>query len=80
MRLLKVYLPTMIVISQRLHLRTVVADCLARRSTEISPTHPSKSASQVRNRLMKHAFLIFIEEILYIPPLVYMVSIFLMIW
>ena len=80
MRLLKVYLPTMIVISQRLHLKTVVADYLGRRSTEISPTHPSKSSSQVRNRLIKHAFLILLEEILYIPPLVYMVRLFLMIW
>lgn len=71
-----VYLPTMIIICQRLHQKSVAAKYLAQNSTEASSTHPNKSFSQVRTRIIKHAFLIFLEEILYIPPLVYMLFFF----
>ncbi|PLW19398.1 hypothetical protein PCANC_06343 [Puccinia coronata f. sp. avenae] len=71
-----VYLPTMIIICQRLHQKSVAAKYLAQNSTEVSSTHPNKSFSQVRTRIIKHAFLIFLEEILYIPPLVYMLFFF----
>lgn len=74
--ILAAYLPTMIVICQKLQLRPVAADYLAKNSTDVSSIHPNKSLSQVRKRLIKHAFLIFLEEILYIPPLVYMLFFF----
>lgn len=78
--LLKIYLPTWIIVSRRLAQETVPADHLTGISSADSPVSDHRNAMlRVRRRIIKHGYLIILEEVLYLPPLVYMVGIVLMI-
>ena len=78
--LLKIYLPTWIIVSRRLAQEAVPADKLTGISSTNSPISDHCNALlRVRRRVIKHGFLIILEEVLYLPPLVYMVSTLLMI-
>ncbi|PLW16710.1 hypothetical protein PCANC_10522 [Puccinia coronata f. sp. avenae] len=71
-----VYLPTLVLIYQRLKKKNVPKDHLAMVATEVSSAQHAQESSKVRNRLIQHGILILIEEILYIPPIVYMLFFF----
>ncbi|KNZ45667.1 hypothetical protein VP01_792g6 [Puccinia sorghi] len=71
--LLKIYLPTWIIVSRRLAQETVPADHLTGISSADSPVSDHRNAMlRVRRRIIKHGYLIILEEVLYLPPLVYM--------
>ncbi|WAR59500.1 hypothetical protein PtB15_11B140 [Puccinia triticina] len=64
------YLPTWVIVLRGLRKQTVPEQLQGGASLQIS-SHVSNT-DKVRKRLMKHAFLIYFQEILYCPPLVYM--------
>jgi hypothetical protein len=61
---LKVYLPTLVLIYQRLKKKNVPKDHLAMVATEVSSAQHAQESSKVRNRLIQHGILILIGEIL----------------
>lgn len=72
-----IYLPTWIIVSRRLAQEAVPADQLTGISSTNSPISDHCNALlRVRRRVIKHGFLIILEEVLYLPPLVYMLFFF----
>ncbi|EFP81036.2 uncharacterized protein PGTG_07288 [Puccinia graminis f. sp. tritici CRL 75-36-700-3] len=72
-----VYLPISVIALRGLRKRAVPKDLLQRGSVQIcTPTHQD-TIDKVRKRLINHALLIYLQEILYCPTLVYMVRILL---
>ncbi|OAV89118.1 hypothetical protein PTTG_28792 [Puccinia triticina 1-1 BBBD Race 1] len=66
------YLPTSIIVLRRLRQKTCDQNTLASNSVELSSPNHQKAMVQVRKRLINHAFLICLDEFLYLPPLVYL--------
>ncbi|KAA1077161.1 hypothetical protein PGTUg99_007250 [Puccinia graminis f. sp. tritici] len=67
-----VYLPISVIALRGLRKRAVPKDLLQRGSVQIcTPTHQD-TIDKVRKRLINHALLIYLQEILYCPTLVYM--------
>ncbi|KAA1085563.1 hypothetical protein PGT21_011270 [Puccinia graminis f. sp. tritici] len=73
---MRAYLPISVVALQGLRKRAVPKDLLQRDSVQICTPAHQVTIDKVRKRLINHALLIYLQEILYCPTLVYMVSIF----
>jgi hypothetical protein len=60
-------------IYQRLKQKKIPGDLLARVATEGSSAQHAQESNKVRKRLIQQGVFIFIQETLYIPPMMYMV-------
>lgn len=67
-----VYLPISVIALRGLRRRAVPKDILQRGSIQISTPNHQVTIDKVRKRLINHALLIYLQEILFCPTIVYM--------